>query len=233
MIDYSIYKFSDHVNQELKKLNINYVFQPIYDADGNIFAHEALMRPEGYNIMDFISLYESRNELHILELATLFGAFQEYQRRGLDSALCINSFPSELLTDWEVKVFKDAFPEVSCQGIIELLEYPAYEINQWQKKKMQLDIVNIPFALDDFGSGSSTLDAVSTYGPQIVKLDINMISNIDKDPAKQQEVSALVDLFHKDNRVVVGEGIETKGEYDYLASIGVDYFQGFYLSVPA
>lgn len=39
--------------------------------------------------------------------------------------------------------------------------------------------------------------------------------------------------FHEKNILVVAEGVEQKEEFEYLAGIGVDLFQGFYLAEPA
>lgn len=232
MVDYSIYKFTDHVNQELKKLQVSYAFQPIFDTEKKVVAHEALMRPENCSIIELITRFEAEEKLHILEVATMFGAFQEYEKRGMSSTVCINSFPTECLTDWENKLFNDTFANSKANGLIELLEYPEDAVNQWERKKIQLNVENVPFAIDDFGTGINDETAVELYRPSIVKLDRSLIQDIDSDPTKQENCINWVNTFHEKNMLVLAEGIETKKEYDYLYSIGIDYFQGFYLGRP-
>lgn len=80
----------------LGELRINYVFQPIFQADGKtIFAREALMRPVDMSVMELIEEYTKEDKLHVLEIATFFGAMQEYVLRGYTEHICLNSFPSE------------------------------------------------------------------------------------------------------------------------------------------
>ena len=91
----------------------------------------------------------------------------------------------------------------------------------------------LKIAIDDFGTGLSNMDLVNIYEPDIVKLDRELISDIDKLPEKQKNVRNLLQEFHSRNMLVVAEGVEQKAEFDYLVGIGVDLFQGYYLGRPA
>lgn len=232
MIDYSIYPLPEDVKIELMKLEVSYVFQPIFRADGSLYAYEALMRPHNLSVLDLIEQYETEDRLHVLEVATLFGVFQEYERRGLDKMVCINSFPSEIISEEENRIFNESFPESKQKGIIELLEYPVTGYGKWEEKKRQLSWYHIVLALDDFGTGMNDLQAVDVYKPNLVKLDRSLISNIDKEPDKQQYCKEMIAHFHEMNCLALGEGVETKEEMDYLISIGIDLLQGFYLGMP-
>ena len=87
--------------------------------------------------------------------------------------------------------------------------------------------------LDDFGSGINDLETVELMEPDIVKLDRGLISGIDHDSEKQDNVENLVSHFHSKGMLVVAEGVEEKAEFDYLVGLGVDLYQGFYLARPA
>ena len=77
------------------------------------------------------------------------------------------------------------------------------------------------------------MSAVTVFSPHFIKLDRSLISNIDRSPEKQKNVSALVEHFHREGTSVVAEGIETKEELDYLRyEVKVDFLQGFYLGKP-
>ena len=99
MVDYSIFPLDEEIKDKLAKLEISYAFQPIFYPDGkDIYAYEALMRPKNIGVMDLIEEFRIKNDLHTLEVATIFGAVQCYAKRGYHSYIAINSFPAESFT---------------------------------------------------------------------------------------------------------------------------------------
>lgn len=232
MIDYTIYDLPEEMKNELMDLEVEFVFQPIFNADMTLCAYEALMRPGKCSIIDLISKYQEKGRLHILEVATFFGAFQEYERRGYTENVCVNSFPTEAMTDEECSAFNEAFQESKYNGIIEILEYPPNGELSWEEKKSRFSWNDLYLAVDDFGSGSNDMTAVEKYKPQIVKLDRSLISDIDADEQKRTQCKEYIDIFHEKGILALGEGIETKGELDVLLELGIDLLQGFYLGMP-
>jgi EAL domain-containing protein (putative c-di-GMP-specific phosphodiesterase class I) len=77
------------------------------------------------------------------------------------------------------------------------------------------------------------MERIDVMQPDIVKLDRELISGIDHDPEKQNNVKRIVFELHSKDMLVVAEGVEEKEEFDYLLGLGVDLFQGFYLARPA
>lgn len=234
MIYYDDLPLDKDILAALGELSINYVFQAIFKADGKtIFAREALMRPTEMTVMELIEEYTKLDKLHVLEVATFFGAMQEYHLRGYTERLCMNSFPSEYFTIEEQKAFADYYGDMEGVGIIEMLEYPYISMEAVNAKIVATDRQKLWIAIDDFGVGLSDMKAVELYSPQIVKLDRTLISDIDNTPEKQQNVKSLVEEFHARDMLVVAEGVERKEEFDYLVEIGIDLFQGYYLQRPA
>lgn len=234
MIYYDDLPLENDILQALGELTINYVFQPIFEADGKtIFAREALMRPTNMTVIELIDEYIKLDKLHILEVATFFGAMQEYQLRGYDEHISMNSFPSEYFTLSEQKAFVDYYGNMNGVGIIEMLEYPYISQEAVQAKIEATSRQELWIAIDDFGVGLSNMEVVEMYNPKIIKLDRVLISDIDHIPEKQENVKALVNEFHLRDMLVVAEGVEQKAEFDYLVEIGVDLFQGYYLAMPA
>ena len=94
MIYYDHLPLDQDILKALGELSINYVFQPIFQADGEtVYAWEALMRPTDTTVTDLIEKYTKMDKLHVLEVATLFGAMQAYILRGYSERVSINSFP--------------------------------------------------------------------------------------------------------------------------------------------
>jgi len=234
MIYFDQLPLDKEILEALGKLSINYVFQPIFQADGKtIYAREALMRPTDMTVTELIDKYIKEDKLHVLEIATFFGAMQEYELRGYSEHICLNSFPSEYFTEEETKAFADYYGDPKGLGIIEVLEYPYFSEVACRMKINDISRQNLLIAIDDFGEGLSDMKMVDMYSPNIVKLDRTLISRIDTRPDMQEKVKDLILKFHSRGILVVAEGVERKEEFNYLIGLGVDLYQGYYLAKPA
>ena len=58
------------------------------------------------------------------------------------------------------------------------------------------------------------------------------MKHFDSSPGVKSIITAIVDIARSLKAEVVCEGVETRKQYDFLKSLGVDYVQGFYLSKP-
>lgn len=235
MISFDNLPLDTDILKALKELSINYVFQPIFRPDGKtVYAWEALMRPTEMTVTDLIEDYSKKDKLHVLEVATFFGAMQAYFQRGYEENVAINSFPSDCMKQEEADVFLDYFGErIRGRMIIENLEYPYFSEEHWVEKKRSVLHMDNLLAADDFGAGLNNMELIDFMSPHIVKLDREVISGIDHICEKQENVKTLVDLFHSRDILVVAEGVEEKEEFEYLLSLGVDLYQGYYLARPA
>ena len=235
MINFDHLPLDTDILTALRELSINYVFQPIFRPDGKtVYAWEALMRPTEMTVTELIADYTKKDKLHVLEVATFFGAMQAYFQRGYEQRVAINSFPSDCMKQEEADVFLDYFGErIRSRMIIENLEYPYFSPEHWIEKKRSVESMDNLLAADDFGTGLNNLDLIEFMSPHIVKLDSEVISGIDHISEKQENVKSLVYHFHSQDILVVAEGIEEKEEFEYLVGLGIDLYQGYYLARPA
>ena len=235
MINFDHLPLHTDILQALRELSINYVFQPIFRPDGKtVYAWEALMRPTDMTVTDLIADYAKKNKLHVLEVATFFGAMQAYFLREYEEKVAINSFPSDCMKQEEADVFLDYFDEnIRGRMIIENLEYPYFSPEHWKEKSRSVKFMDNLLAADDFGTGLNNMELIEFISPDIVKLDRELISGIDHISEKQENVKNLVRIFHSKDIMVVAEGIEEKEEFEYLIGLGVDLYQGYYLARPA
>ena len=233
MIYFEDLPLDEDILKALGELSINYVFQSIFYPDGKtIFAREALMRPLNMTVTELIEKYAKEDKLHVLEVATFFGAMQEYQLRGYTDRVCFNSFPSEAFTPDESRVFTEYYGDQTGLGIIEILEYPRIEKELAKYKSDVIRSQDLWIAVDDFGAGLNDFGVVDMYDPHMVKIDRELLSDIDKHKDKQENVTGLLKKFHEKGIKVVAEGVETKEEFDWLVEAGADFFQGYYLHRP-
>lgn len=233
MIYYDHLPLDKEILEALGELKLDYVFQPIFKADGKtVFAREALMRPADMNVMELIDRYTKLGKLHILEVATFFGAMQAYHLRGYECKICINSFPSEYFTISEQNAFAEYFGEMDGKGIIEILEYPYISEEAVAAKRVATSRQDLWIAIDDYGTGINNMDVVEMYDTKIVKVDRKLISGIDHIPEKQEKVREIVEQLHSKGLLVLAEGVEEKEEFEYLVKARFDLFQGYYLGRP-
>lgn len=87
-------------------------------------------------------------------------------------------------------------------------------------------------AVDDAGAGFASLRHVLQLAPDLVKLDVSLVRDIDSSPTKQALAHALVTFAERTGAVLVAEGVETQAEYDEVAGLGVDLVQGYLLARP-
>ena len=87
-------------------------------------------------------------------------------------------------------------------------------------------------AIDDFGSGASSLARLRSLPFDAVKLDGSLIKGIDSDTAARDVIQAVIGLVHSLGARAVAEGVETQGQYDMLRIMGCDAAQGYAIAAP-
>ena len=234
MVDYSIFPLDEEIKDKLAKLEISYAFQPIFYPDGkDIYAYEALMRPKNIGVMDLIEEFRIKNDLHTLEVATIFGAVQCYAKRGYHSYIAINSFPAESFTAEEQAVFDEFYADVlGDKGIIEILEYTALDIDKWQSKKNSINRSRFNIALDDFGTGYSNLHCLSDLKPNYIKIDRTFTLKALRNKYDYKLMTYIIDMAHSLGLKLCIEGVETKGEMEKIKSMCPNFFQGYFFGRP-
>ncbi|MAZ89506.1 MAG: hypothetical protein CL693_17880 [Cellvibrionaceae bacterium] len=104
----------------------------------------------------------------------------------------------------------------------------AADIFQWVRDQ------GVILALDDFGAGYSTLDYLSQFQVDIVKLDRNLLMDINQNERRRMTFKAMLKLCQNLGATVVVEGIETKEQLEFIKQLGVTnlLLQGYYLFRP-
>jgi EAL domain-containing protein (putative c-di-GMP-specific phosphodiesterase class I) len=91
----------------------------------------------------------------------------------------------------------------------------------------------IRLAIDDTGSGYSSLAHILKLAPEFIKLDCEITRGIDLDPVRRALASSLVTFAAETGAEIIAEGVETADELDVLRSLGIDHAQGYHLGPPA
>ncbi len=89
-----------------------------------------------------------------------------------------------------------------------------------------------PVLMDDFGSGYSSLNTLKDIPIDILKLDMQFMQGFEKNGKVGTIVTSIARMSKWLNVPMLAEGVETREQYEFLASIGCSYIQGFYFSRP-
>ncbi len=96
----------------------------------------------------------------------------------------------------------------------------------------QLKALGIRLMLDDFGTGYSSLSYLHRLPVNTVKIDRSFVHQIHENETDRHFVETIVDLAHKLGHDLVCEGVEKPEQATLLASMGVEYAQGYLYSRP-
>ena len=92
--------------------------------------------------------------------------------------------------------------------------------------------MGLTLAIDDFGSGFSSLNYLKRLPVDVLKIDRMFIRDLDKDENDMAIVTGVVALATSMGLETVAEGVETAEQYRLLQKLGCDTCQGYYFSKP-
>jgi EAL domain-containing protein (putative c-di-GMP-specific phosphodiesterase class I) len=97
----------------------------------------------------------------------------------------------------------------------------------------ELHELGVRIAVDDFGTGFSSLGQLRSFPVDMIKVDRSFVQGIEHD-AKDAAITAnLVSLAHALGLLAIAEGIESDGQLTSLRELGCDLAQGFLFARPA
>ena len=226
-------------NEGKLDFDIKFAYQPIVNVkDKTIFAHEALVRgPNGESAHSVLSQVTDANRYRFDQTCRV-EAIRGAAALQIAEKLSINFLPNAVYQ-----------PEACIQTTFEAarqyqfpIERIIFEVTEGEQVINRQHLVNIfreyrrfgfSTAIDDFGAGYAGLDLLSEYQPDIIKIDMELVRDIDTKWPKQAIVKGIVAICRDLNVRLLAEGIETKGERDFLQSQGIELMQGYLFCKPA
>jgi len=109
---------------------------------------------------------------------------------------------------------------------------PVPQDNEFAEIIAELKSAGIGLAIDDLGSGYSSLRSIIATSPEYLKIDISVIRGIDRSPERLRVLRGLVHFADLVGAKVIAEGVETGEEYYALVEQGVSFVQGFLFCRP-
>lgn len=96
----------------------------------------------------------------------------------------------------------------------------------------RLCIHGFPLSIDDYGTGSSNLQQLARIAFSELKIDQSFVQDFSENSALRVIVESSIDMAHKLNVKSVGEGVETRQDWDMLRRLGCDIAQGYFIARP-
>jgi EAL domain-containing protein (putative c-di-GMP-specific phosphodiesterase class I)/CheY-like chemotaxis protein len=208
-------------------------YQPIVRwSERRIFSFEALLRPVSHfsHASAFVEAAEYLGRLH--ELGRMVRDRVAFEARE-DTLFFVNLHSRDLFD--EILFDPDApLSKIASQVVLEITERASVEeIRDLPDRISRLRALGFRLAIDDLGAGYAGFTSFAQINPEIVKIDMSLIRNIDQDATKRKLVRSLIQLCQEMKVEVVCEGIETPAERDVVVSLGCDLLQGYLFAKPA
>ncbi|TAG02939.1 MAG: EAL domain-containing protein [Betaproteobacteria bacterium] len=225
---------------------MDFHYQPIFGSGGvAVVGFEALLRwhacpTPAFGPLEIVNYAEEHGLAPLLTRWSLRRVAKDYAALTVDwpnSYISINVTPLQAADPLLPNLIRELFvaaPRLADRLLIELTEGPTV-IPEASLNEALINVVNsgASVALDDFGSGMSSLQRLLALPLTRLKLDRFLVQGIEHDQPRLAFVQAMVALAHAHRLKVIAEGVETNAELETLCSIGVDEFQGFLLGRPA
>jgi EAL domain-containing protein (putative c-di-GMP-specific phosphodiesterase class I) len=218
--------------------SFTFAFQPIVDVKTReVFSYEALIRGPANEPADQILGQVPTEELLLFDQEARIAAIELATRLGIGCHLNVNFIPQSLKSTTSILTALEAASR--CNLPIDHLVFEVTEGAIIEDPVQFVQVFNrfrglgLMVAIDDFGAGYSGLNMLVDFQPDQIKLDIKLISGIERHGPRQSIVSAICHVCTDLGIDVIAEGVETVAEYAWLASAGIRLFQGYLFAKPA
>ena len=239
-------KVSATFQEAFKKHEFVVYYQPKIRVDsGELFGGEALVR---WNLGDriappaeFLPILEKEASICQLDFYVFENVCSDL-RKWIDSG--IN--PVRISSNFSKLHLKNKFLANDILAIMKkynidskFIEIELTEASDFEDSVAMQNFVNklrekgISVSIDDFGTGSSTLNALTNIDANIIKLDKSLLDNMGNNSEQDKIVlKNMVSLMQELNKEVIAEGVETSSQLEFLKGINCPAVQGFVFDKP-
>jgi PAS domain S-box-containing protein len=211
--------------------SVRTVFQPIVRlTDRAVVGYEALTRfTDGSSPLQRFAEAERVGLAVDLERAAVESAIHAAAALPAGPWLSINLSPAVLP---QLRELASLTGTVQRPLVVEITERMAIEDYGAARRLLRRHLPQARIAVDDAGAGFASLRHIAELRPAIVKLDMQLVRNVHRDPAREALVAGMVHFAAASGCELIAEGIETEPERAALMRLGVDLGQGFLLGRP-
>ena len=160
-----------------------------------------------------------------------------WQQAGYgDLRVSVNLAGQQIMDPRLIAKVRDAIEEHGCPpGRLELEILESFVMRNAEESVRTLTEIRalgVGLAIDDFGSGYSSLAYLKRLPIDKLKIDQSLVFDIPDDPDDVAIAQAVIALGHSLGLTVCAEGVETLAQLQFLVGEGVDQIQGYHFSRP-
>jgi EAL domain-containing protein (putative c-di-GMP-specific phosphodiesterase class I) len=210
-------------------------YQPIvHAADGTVFGYEALLRANEPSLPHPGAILDAAERLDRLPaLGRAVRAAAAAPMAQVPGAVLFVNLHTRDLADETLFSAESPLARIAPNVILEITERASLdEVSDVRDRVARLRAMGFRLAVDDLGAGYAGLTSFATLEPEIIKLDMSLVRDVDTNPVKRRVVGQMTTLAHDLHVLVVAEGVETLAERNMLVSLGCDLLQGYLLAKP-
>ncbi len=233
----------NQMTEIIKSKAIKAVFQPIVTLkNGSVFGYEAFSRITlkkcSFNISDAFDIAREMKCLLAFELLCRKLSVKMAVDKPQNTKLFLNLDP-DIVLDPEfrsgITVEKLEKKEINYGDIIfEAAEsWAVSDIELFKSALKKYRGQGYGVAVSNVCSGYSGINRILDIDPQYIKIDAEMIRDIEKDEMKRSFVSALAQFAGDLGIPLIAQGVESYNQLKTLIELKIDYAQGFYLAKPS
>ena len=223
-----------HFANALRSLWLAY--QPIVSwRERRVFGYEALVRsaePALGRPDDLLSAAERLNRLGDLGRAIRTQAAAAVASAPADATLFVNLHAADLEDE---DLYRPTSPLSRTAGrvVLEITERASLDgLKDTKKRVTSLRQLGYRIAVDDLGAGYAGLSSFALLEPEVAKLDMSIVRDVDTDVKKQSIVRSMAKLCGELGVLAITEGVETPAERSTLSELGCDLLQGYLFARP-
>lgn len=211
-------------------------FQPIVSwKQRSLFGFEALVRSSSEALPNPGLLFQAAEDLgRVWELGRCIRRLIAHNIPAApsESRIFVNLHAADL-NDEDLYLPESALAVHARRVVLEVTERASLDRVRDVKERLRaLRKLGFSIAVDDLGAGYAGLASFGLLEPEVVKLDMSLIRDIDAHPRIQRVVQFMLSACSEDMDVVC-EGVETAAERDTLLDLGADLLQGYLIGRPA
>ncbi|MEJ2394703.1 MAG: EAL domain-containing protein [Candidatus Thiodiazotropha sp.] len=230
------------LRRAIEKFKLELVYQPFIDVETQtISSCEALLRwkhPErGYiSPARFIPIAEESGLIGAIGDWVITEVCQQMKRWNFNINVSINISGSELIDKRFISRLQDRLIKYDIEAYRLQLEFTEHVLVS--KDGSNISILNalkragFRIAVDDFGTGFSSLSYLTELPVDIIKIDKSFINKLPHDRRTIAVVNSIISLAESLGLQTIGEGVENKSQVDWLRAHGCRVIQGFYFYKP-
>ncbi|HEX4461434.1 MAG TPA: EAL domain-containing protein [Polyangia bacterium] len=211
-------------------------FQPIVDCkERRIYAYEALLRSDEPAMSKPELMLSAAERLgRVTEIGRMIrAAVARAASQAPGDALIFVNLRAEDLEDEQLWSATSPLSQLARRVVLEITERTSIErVPHLGDRVEMLRRLGFRIAVDDLGAGYAGLSTLAMIEPELVKLDMSLVRDVDTNATKRDIVVSMSELCGQLGMRVIVEGVETPGERDVLLAAKCDLMQGFYFARP-